>query len=147
MKIFIANDHQGVSLKIFINNYLSQKNFDVINLGTDSTDSVDYPVLSKELCKQVLENPDSMGIIICGTGIGVSIACNKIKGIRCAKATTPDEAALARDHNDANVLAFSSSIDTSLAMKIIDEFIETPFSGDERHNRRLSLVKDLEANL
>lgn len=144
MKIFIANDHRGVSLKIFIINYLQQRGYEVINLGTDTTDSVDYPVYAKKLCENVLNNEGSIGIGICATGIGVSIACNKIKGIRCAKVTNPIEAGLAKDHNDANVVALSSQTDYEVVTKILDEFIKTPFSNDERHIRRNKLIGELE---
>lgn len=144
MKIFIANDHRGVSIKIYITNYLQQRGYEVVNLGTDTTDSVDYPVYAKTLCENVLSNKGSLGIAICATGIGVSIACNKIKGIRCAKVVNPIEAALARAHNDANVIALSSQTDYDIVAKILDEFIKTPFSEDERHIRRNKLINELE---
>lgn len=146
MKIYIANDHRGVSLKIFIVNYLQQKNIEVNNLGTDNTDPVDYPIIAKQVCDQVLKNHTSLGIVICSTGIGVSIAANKVKGIRCAKVVNPIEAALSKAHNDANVLALSAHMDYELVGKILDEFIGTPYTKDDRHVRRLDEIKKIEAH-
>ena len=144
MKLGIANDHRGLSLKIAIVDYLKEKNIEYINYGTDSTDSVDYPDKAKELCIPILKKEIDLGIIICGAGIGVSIACNKIKGIRCAKVTNQAEAELAKAHNNANVLALSGYTDKELAKKIVSEFIETAYSEDERHIRRLEKLKELE---
>ena len=144
MKIGIANDHRGLSLKIYIVNYLKEKRIEYVNYGTDSTDSVDYPDYAAVLCDPILAGEIDAGIIICGTGIGVSIACNKIKGIRCAKTCNATEAALARAHNDANVLALSGHIDKKLAIDIVTEFLETRYTNDERHINRLNKIKDLE---
>lgn len=144
MKLYIANDHHGVSLKIFIVNYLKQKKINIENLGTDTTDAVDYPIFAEKMCNQVLLNEGSLGIGICGTGIGISIACNKIKGIRAAKVVNPTEAALARAHNNANVIALSSQMDYSVVGKILDEFINTNYTGDERHERRLAEISEME---
>jgi len=144
MKIGIANDHRGLSLKIAIVNYLKEQGIEYVNYGTDTTDSVDYPDYAEKLCVPILEDNLDLGIIICGTGIGVSIACNKIKGIRCAKTCNPIEASLARAHNDANVLAISGHIDKELALDIVSEFIETTYTNDERHVKRLEKIALLE---
>lgn len=144
MKAYITNDHHGVSLKIFIINYLKQKNIEVENFGTDSTDPVDYPLYAEKMCKTVLKDPQSFGIGICGTGIGISIACNKIKGIRAAKVVNPTEAALAKAHNNANVLALSAHMDYDIVGKILDEFINTIYTAEKRHARRLEQISEIE---
>lgn len=144
MKLYIANDHHGVSLKIFIVNYLKQRKIEVENLGTDTTDAVDYPIFAEKMCKKVLTNEKSLGIGICGTGIGISIACNKIKGIRAAKVVNPTEAALAKAHNNANVLALSAQMDYNVVGQILDEFINTEYTKDERHERRLLEISQME---
>lgn len=142
MKIVIANDHRGVELKNKIKNILERKGYLIYNVGTDTSDSVDYPIYAKELSKH-LEVGD-LGILICGTGIGMSIAANKIKGIRCAKANNITEAKMTRMDNDSNVLALSSEMDLNEVEKIIDAFLTTEVSQDERHVRRRKMVEALE---
>lgn len=142
MKIVIANDHRGVELKNKIKNILERKGYLIYNVGTDTSDSVDYPIYAKELSKH-LEVGD-LGILICGTGIGMSIAANKIKGIRCAKASNIAEAKMTRMDNDSNVLALSSEMDLNEVEKIIDAFLTTEVSQDERHVRRRKMVEALE---
>ena len=142
MKIVIANDHRGVELKNKIKNILERKGYLIYNVGTDTSDSVDYPIYAKELSKH-LEVGD-LGILICGTGIGMSIAANKIKGIRCAKASNIAEAKMTRMDNDSNVLALSSEMDLNEVEKIIDAFLTTEVSQDERHVRRRKMLEALE---
>lgn len=142
MKIVIANDHRGVELKNKIKNILERKGYLIYNVGTDTSDSVDYPIYAKELSKH-LEVGD-LGILICGTGIGMSIAANKIKGIRCAKASNIAEAKMTRMDNDSNVLALSSEMDLNEVEKIIDAFLTTEVSQDQRHVRRRKMVEALE---
>lgn len=142
MKIVIANDHRGVELKNEIMHMLEHKGYPIYNVGTDTSDSVDYPIYAKELSKH-LEIGD-LGILICGTGIGMSIAANKIKGIRCAKANTIDEAKMTRMDNAANVLALSSEMKIEEVEKIVDTFLTTEVSMDERHVRRRKMLEELE---
>ena len=142
MKILIANDHRGLELKNKIQKYLIKNNYIVENLGTDTETSVDYPTLAFNLAAKIDDN--TLGILICGTGIGMSIAANKVKGIRCAKVTTPEEAKLCREHNNANVIAISSNLSTVKVKKIIKNFIETNFSNDNRHKIRIDMIDDYE---
>lgn len=142
MKILIANDHRGINIKNSLQNYLIKNNYIVENLGTDSLDSVDYPNLAFNLCDKI--DNDTLGILICGTGIGMSIAANKVKGIRCAKVSSVEEAKLCREHNNANVIAISSNLSTIKAKKIIKTFIETKFSSDDRHKRRVKIIDNYE---
>lgn len=142
MKILIANDHRGINLKNKLKNYLIKNNFVVENLGTDSLDSVDYPNLAFNLCEKI--DNDTVGILICGTGIGMSIAANKVNGIRCAKVSTVEEARLCREHNNANVIAISSNLSSLKTKKIVKTFIETKFSNDDRHQRRVEMIATYE---
>ena len=144
MKIGIASDHRGYLLKTKIISYLKGKNIEVINYGTDSLESVDYPKYAFILSDAVVKKIVDYGIVICGTGIGISIACNKVKGIRCAKVSSIDEAIHTREDNDANVVAFGETMDEKLVCEIIDEFINTPFSNLEKHIRRINMIKDYE---
>lgn len=142
MKIVIANDHRGVELKNKLLPFLKEEGYSVYNVGTDTSDSVDYPIYAKELSKHLEMN--DLGILICGTGIGMSIAANKIKGIRCAKANTIDEAKMTRADNAANVLALSSEMEVSEVKKIVNVFLKTGISMDERHVRRRKMLEALE---
>ena len=142
MKILIASDHRGVELKNKIQNYLIKNNYIVENLGTDSEESVDYPTLAFNLSEKI--DNDTLGILICGTGIGMSIAANKVKGIRCAKVSSEEESKLCREHNNANVIALSANLSTIKAKKIIKKFVETKFSNDDRHKRRIDIIDNYE---
>ena len=137
MKIGIASDHRGVILKEKIKNYLNDR-YQVIDYGTNSIESVDYPQYAYKIGESVRDNKIDLGILICGTGIGMSIACNKVKKVRCAKVTTKEEAFLARSHNDANVIALSEK--TSNYREIIDTFLNTVFSEEEKHKRRVEMI-------
>ena len=121
MKIGIANDHHGVEVKNKIMNYLHEKGIECVNFGTNDKESVDYVEYAVKLCTAVNEKKVDLGILICGTGIGMSIAANKIKGIRCGKVTTPREAALTKEHNMANVISLSELILKILQKKDILE--------------------------
>lgn len=143
MKIIIGNDHNGYELKKEIIKYLKDNRYYLEDVGCDSVESVDYPLIAKKVCDEVLTDEDNLGILICGTGIGMSIAANRIKGIRCAKVSTEDEVALSRLHNNANVIAFSGRIDKSLALRFVDKFINTSFSNKERHIRRNNQIDNL----
>lgn len=141
MKIGIASDHRGYNLKEQIKNV---SNYEIIDYGTNSTESCDYPDYAYKLSQGVLNNEVDFGIAICGSGIGISIACNKVKGIRCAKVSTPEEALYTRNDNDSNIVAFSEQTDLQTALQIIDKFINTPFSNEEKHLRRINKIKEIE---
>ena len=144
MKIGITNDHRGLVLKQTLTNYLENKGYNIIDYGTDSDDSVDYPDYALKLGKSLQKKDIDLGIAICGTGIGMDIALNKVKGIRCAKASNEEEAILARSHNDANALALSAKISSDMAKDIVDKFINTNFSNDKRHIERIQKIKEYE---
>lgn len=142
MKIFIASDHAGYELKEKVKNEL-MKSYEVVDLGTNSVTSVDYPNYAIPLGEQVVKE-NGKGILICGTGIGMSIACNKVKGIRCAKVDNLEEAKLTRLHNNANVIALSSHKNYDDAIQYIATFLTTPFSMEERHQRRIHEIEEYE---
>lgn len=144
MKIGITNDHRGLVLKQTLTNYLENKGYNIIDYGTDSDDSVDYPDYAFKLGKSLQKKDIDLGIAICGTGIGMDIALNKVKGIRCAKASNEEEAILARSHNDTNALALSAKISSDIAKDIVDKFINTNFSNDKRHIERIQKIKEYE---
>lgn len=144
MKIGITNDHRGLVLKQTLTNYLENKGYNIIDYGTDSDDSVDYPDYAFKLGKSLQKKDIDLGIAICGTGIGMDIALNKVKGIRCAKASNEEEAILARSHNDANALALTAKISSNMAKDIVDKFINTNFSNDKRHIERIQKIKEYE---
>ncbi len=137
MKIGIASDHRGVILKEKIKNYLNDR-YQIIDYGTNSIESVDYPQYAYKIGESIRDNKIDFGILICGTGIGMSIACNKVKKVRCAKVTTKEEAFLARSHNNANVIALSEN--TNNYKEIIDTFLTTDFSNEEKHRRRVEMI-------
>ncbi len=142
MKIAIGNDHAGVELKNIIKEHLRKQGYEVMNVGTDTLDSVDYPDIAKEVAKAVLEEKVQYGIIICGTGIGISISANKIKGIRAALAHNEFTARLSRMHNNANVIALGARvIGDELAKACVDAFISTEFEGG-RHARRVCKIEE-----
>ena len=142
MKIGISNDHHGVELKNKIIKYLHERGIECINVGTNGKESVDYVECAVKLCTAINEKQVDLGILICGTGIGMSIAANKIKGIRCGKVSTVREAALTKEHNMANVIALSEY--TENVEEIVDAFINTKYSTEERHIRRIEEIAQLE---
>ena len=144
MRISIGNDHRGVEVKNILKEYLNNLGYEVINEGTDSVESIDYPVIASKVSNDVISGKADLGIVICGTGIGMSIACNKIKGIRCAKVSNEEEAKYTRLHNNANILAISANTDIELLKNIVKTFVNTEFSNEERHIRRLKQIEDLE---
>lgn len=143
MKIIIGNDHRGLKLKNEILKYLLSKKYDVINMGTDNNASVNYPDYALKVCNEV-KNTDGLGILICGTGIGMSIVANKVDGIRCGKVNDLEEAILTKSHNYANVIALSSKLSKRKAIKIVEAFINTPNSNEERHIKRVEEIKRIE---
>ena len=146
IKIGLASDHRGYSLKEELITYL-KKNFSIssiIDCGTNSQESCDYPDFAKKLGKLIQAKEIDMGIAICGSGIGISIALNKMKGIYCAKVNNALEARYTRLDNDTNVVAFSGDTNILEAKKIVDTFINTEFSNIERHKKRIMKVKQIE---
>ncbi len=144
MKIAIASDHGGYSLKKELIAHLTARGVQCVDFGTDSDASCDYPVYAVPACKAVLDGSCERGILVCGTGIGMSLAANKIHGIRCALCGDCYSAEMTRRHNDANMLALGGRvIGPELAFRIADIFLETPFEGG-RHQRRIDMVMALE---
>ena len=141
--IALGCDHGGYELKLEVIKYLEQNNIPYKDFGCDSTDAVDYPVYAKKVANAVANKECEKGILICGTGIGISIAANKVKGIRCALCSDCFPAEATRQHNDANILAMGARVlGGGLAVKIVDTFLNTEFSNDERHIRRINLIED-----
>lgn len=140
MKIGIATDHRGVELKQELTKYLESLGYTVINYGTDSEEPVDYPIYAFKVGEAVVKKEVDFGVLICGSGIGMSIACNKVRGIRCAKVNTPWEAEVTRIDNDANVIAVGSKTPISELKEILKVFFTTECSMEERHVRRRNEV-------
>lgn len=142
MKVAVASDHGGYKLKEKVKEYLISRDIDVVDLGTDSEESVDYPEYGRACAKAVAGGEADRGIVCCGTGIGISIAANKVKGIRCGLCTNVEMARLTRQHNDANMLAMGGRIiDDETAMAITEAFIDTEFEGG-RHQRRIDKIEE-----
>jgi len=145
MKIAIGNDHAGPEYKKKLTKFLEEKGHTVINCGTDTTDSTDYAIYGKRVADKIVNKEADLGILICGTGVGISLAANKVKGIRAAVCSEAETAKLTREHNDANIIAFGARIiSIDKAKEIVDAFINTPFSNGERHNRRIQMITDIE---
>ena len=144
MKIGITNDHRGVKAKQFLTEYLTLLGYTVIDYGTDSEEPADFPDYAKKLGIGIKEKEVDLGIAICGTGIGMSIALNKMKDIYCAKVSTSSEAALSKSHNNANTIAISEEMAPELMKEVIKTFIETPFSNIDRYKIRNDKIRDIE---
>ena len=143
MKIAIGNDHTAVEMKNHIPKYLEEQGHEIINFGTDSEERCDYPIYGKKVADAVASGECERGILICGTGIGISIAANKVKGVRAALCTDCFMAEATRLHNDANILALGGRVvGAGLALKIVDTFLDTKFSDEERHIRRIAQLED-----
>ena len=146
MKISIGCDHGGLELKNTLVAYLQEKGHSVTDVGTHSLDSCDYPDFAAAAAKLVASGECEKDIVICTTGIGVSISANKIKGIRCALLSDVVSARMTREHNDTNMMALGAAIiDPKLALEIVDIWLSTPFSGVDRHQRRVDKIMALEA--
>ena len=140
MKIVLASDHGGFALKEEVRDYLEQKGLAFDDMGTDNEESVDYPVYGRKAAEAVACGDYDRGIIFCGTGIGISIAANRVKGARCALVTSVHMAKMARMHNDANMIALGGRIlDKETALAIVDAFLNTEFEGG-RHQRRIDML-------
>jgi ribose 5-phosphate isomerase B len=145
MKIAIAADHAGFSLKEKLLDALRAEGHDVTDFGTHSEDSTDYPDYAAAVSREVTHGTAERGILVCSTGVGMSMAANKIPGIRAALATSPEEVRLTREHNDANVLTIGAKFATpEYAEELIDIFLATDFSGGVRHARRIAKLADLD---
>ena len=140
--IAIGCDHGGYDLKELVVKYLQEKKYEVKDCGCYSKESCDYPEYGRAVAESVASGESDKGIVICTTGIGISITANKVKGIRAALCSEPLSAQLTRLHNDANVLALGAGmVGPELAKRIIDTFLETAFSGEERHQRRINKIE------
>ena len=143
MKISIGCDHGGYALKEHLKAYLTEKGHEIQDVGTYSEDSCDYPKFAYAAAGLVADGECEKGIVVCTTGIGVSICANKVKGIRCALCSDPVSAKLTRLHNDANMLAIGAGIvGPNLAEAIVDNFVDTEFSGAQRHARRIRQIEN-----
>ena len=143
MLIAIASDHGGFALKETIKEYLRQRGEKIVDLGTTSEESVDYPIYGKACAEAVASGKADCGIVCCGTGIGISIAANKVKGIRCGLCTSVEMAELTRKHNNANMLALGGrTTEPELALEIVKTFLDTEFEGG-RHKRRTDMLDEM----
>ena len=139
--IAVGSDHGGYDLKMRIIEYLKQNNIEYKDFGCYSKDSCDYPVFGKAVAKAVAKGECEKGIVVCTTGIGISMAANKVNGVRCALCGDTYSAKMTRLHNDANVLALGGEIvGGNLAIDIVETFLNTEFSGEEKHIRRVNLL-------
>ena len=144
MKIIIGSDHAGFALKEKVIEKLLKDGYDVIDAGPETADRVDYPVYGAKVGRMVAEDGEAKGIVICGSGIGISIAANKVDGVRAALCNDPLCAKLCRQHNDANVLAMGARIvGEAMAMEIVDQFLAASFEGG-RHAGRVELISEIE---
>lgn len=143
MKIAIASDHRGYKLKQELINSLQEK-YTIIDLGTNSEESVDFPKYGITLGETIKNKKADLGIAICGTGIGISIAVNKVKGVMCAKISNIEEAKLAKEHNNANVIALSGKTTKEEALKMIEKFLSSTPNKEEKYQRRINKIKEYE---
>ncbi|CEJ72258.1 ribose-5-phosphate isomerase 2 [[Clostridium] sordellii] len=147
MKIGLGSDHGGYNLKEEIKKHLESKGIECVDFGTENgVDSVDYPIYGEKVAKAVVSKDVDYGILCCGTGIGISLAANKVKGIRCAVVSDTFSAKMSKAHNNANMLSLGERvIGKGLALEIVDAWINTEFEGD-RHLRRVNMLNDIEEN-
>jgi len=145
MKIVIGSDHAGFKLKEKIKEYVKELGYDIDDKGTDSEEPRDYPIYAEKVAKEVAKDKDKLGILICGTGLGMCMAANKVKGVRAALAYNENAARMAKEHNNANILCLGSrEFSEERAKKITKIFLETPFSKESRHIKRVKEIMDLE---
>lgn len=140
MKIGIGNDHHGVHLKQVISTYLEQQGYEVINFGTDTTENVDYTTYAFQVGEAVRNQKIDYGILICGSGIGMSIACNKVRHVRCAKVNNVHEVEMTRRDNNANVMTLGETTPDDIAIEMVKTFLNTPFMNNERYQRRVKEI-------
>lgn len=144
IKIGIASDHRGFFAKEKLKEYFDENDIYVIDYGTNSGESVDFPLYAKKLGTAICEGEVDFGIAICGTGIGMSIALNKMKGVYCAKVSSESEALLCRSHNNANCIAMSEEVSIDMMINIVNNFVSTPFSNVSKYIRRNDMIKEIE---
>lgn len=146
MKIGIGNDHAAVDMKFEIKEYLETKGYEVVNFGTDKKESCNYPEFGEAVAKAVAEGEADLGILICGTGVGISLAANKVKGIRAVVCSEPVTARLSKEHNNTNILAFGARIvGMEMAKSIVDAWLDAKFQGG-RHQTRIDMITAIEEN-
>lgn len=144
MKIAIGNDHVAVEMKKAIQEYIEAKGIEVINFGTDSQDRCDYPVYGEKVARAVVNGEADLGVLICGTGVGISLAANKVKGIRACVCSEPYSAKLSKQHNNTNIIAFGARvIGIETAKMIVDEWLNAQFEGG-RHQKRIDMITEIE---
>lgn len=144
MKIAIGNDHVGLELKETIIEELVKREYEIVDCGTNSSDRTNYPIFGEKVAKLVANNDVDLGIVICGTGIGISIAANKVKGIRAAVCSEPYSAKLSREHNDSNILAIGARVvGKEVAKMIVNEWLDAEYEGG-RHQERIDLIREIE---
>ena len=145
MKIAIGNDHAAGALKPVIMELLTEMGCEIVNCGPDGTEPIDYPIPAEKVGRMVADHEVEYGVLICGTGIGISMAANKVNGVRAAVCSEPTSARLTREHNNANILAIGARIvSDELAKDIVRTFLTTEYSNGERHERRLALLHEIE---
>ena len=144
MKVYIATDHRGIDAENKIADYLNNKEVEVLRSTLPHYATDDYVDFAIDISEKVREDADSFGILICGTGIGMSIAANKVKGIRAARCVTKEDAFHTRNDNDANVLCISNQLEDNQMYEIIDTFLSTPFGQEERYIRRINKISNYE---
>ena len=143
MKIALASEHGGFRLKEAIKKHLEARGIETLDLGTNSEESVDYPLYGKACGEAVAGGKAELGIVVCGTGIGISMAANKVKGIRCGLCTSVEMARLTKQHNNANILALGGrTTEENLAMEIVDAWLDASFEGG-RHQRRVDMLNQM----
>ena len=146
MKIAMGNDHAAVEMKQEIQKYLEEKGYEIINFGTDSHESCNYPEYGQTVGEAVVKGEADCGILICGTGVGISIAANKVQGVRAAVCSEPTTARLVREHNNANSIAFGARIvGMETAKSIVDAYLGAEFLGG-RHQKRVDMIHEIEKN-
>ena len=144
MKVAIATDHNGVEQKIDLIYFISSLGYEVVDYSKDNTPTDDYPDFAERVARSVRSHETDLGILLCGTGIGMSIAANKVKGIRAAKVSNLDEARLCKEHNNANIMTLSYKEPIDILKAMIQVYLETPFTEEERHARRVEKISALE---
>lgn len=147
MKIVLGCDHAGFNIKDAVIAHIKEKGFDCVEVGTFSSDSCHYPIFAKAACEKILSGECELGILICGTGIGMSIAANKHKGIRAACCSDTFSARLTREHNNANVLCFGERVvGLGLALQLVDAFLDAEYMNSGNHVTRVAMLSDIENN-
>ena len=143
MKIGIGNDHAAVDMKNQVVEYLEGKGYEVVNFGTDTYESCNYPEYGENVGRAVAAGDVDLGILICGTGVGISLAANKVKGVRAAVVSEPVSARLTKEHNNANIIAFGARIvGSEMAKAIVDAWLDAEYIGSGRHERRVNMIEE-----